>query len=96
MTKAELVAKIAEDAQLTQAQANRALQSLIDAVSAEIQSSGTINVTGLGTFSVSERSARSGINPRTREPIQIPYSKSVKFKCSKALKDALNAAPGAS
>ncbi|MDR1039110.1 MAG: HU family DNA-binding protein [Deltaproteobacteria bacterium] len=93
MTKAELVARIAEEAQLTQAQANKALLCLIAAVSEEIQASRPINVTGLGTFSVSERSARHGINPRTREPIKIPSSKSVKFKCSKALKDALNAPP---
>jgi DNA-binding protein HU-beta len=90
MTKAELVARIAEDSTITQAQANKALQSFIAAVSEEIKGSGSINVNGLGTFSVSERAARSGINPRTREPIKIPSSKSVKFKCAKALKDALN------
>ncbi|MDR2611860.1 MAG: HU family DNA-binding protein [Deltaproteobacteria bacterium] len=90
MTKAELVARIAEEAQVTQTQANKALQSFINAVSEEVKGSGSINVTGLGTFSVSKRAARSGINPRTREPIKIPASYGVKFKCSKAIKDSLN------
>ncbi|MDR1038403.1 MAG: HU family DNA-binding protein [Deltaproteobacteria bacterium] len=90
MTKAELIAKIAEDAQLTQTQANKALLSFINTVGDEIRSTGSINVTGLGIFSVSERSARTGINPRTREPLSIPASKGVKFRASKALKDSLN------
>jgi DNA-binding protein HU-beta len=91
MTKAELVSRIADEAQITQSQANKALQSFINAVSLEIKENSSINVTGLGTFSVSERAERAGINPRTREPIKIPASRSVKFKCSKSLRDALNA-----
>jgi DNA-binding protein HU-beta len=90
MTKAELVARIAEEAQITQTQANKALLSFIAAVSDEIKGAGSINISGLGTFSVSKRAARSGINPRTREPIKIPATNSVKFKCSKSLKDSLN------
>jgi DNA-binding protein HU-beta len=93
MTKAELVAKIAEEAQLTQAQAGKALLSFVNAVSDEIRKSGSINITGFGVFAVSERSARTGINPRTRQPINIPSSRNVKFKCSKALKDSLNELP---
>ncbi|MDR3154413.1 MAG: HU family DNA-binding protein [Deltaproteobacteria bacterium] len=90
MTKAELVAKIASEADVTQAQANRALKSFVSAVSDEVKTTGSINVTGLGTFTVAKRPARSGFNPRTREPIKIPASTSVRFKCSKSLKDALN------
>ncbi|MDR1164325.1 MAG: HU family DNA-binding protein [Deltaproteobacteria bacterium] len=90
MTKAELVAKIAEVANITQTQANKALQTIITAVSDEVKNDRSLNIAGLGTFSVSRRAARSGINPRTREAISIPASNSVKFKCSKALKDVVN------
>ncbi|MDR2459381.1 MAG: HU family DNA-binding protein [Deltaproteobacteria bacterium] len=90
MTKAELVAKIAEEAQISQAQANKALGSFISAVCHEVKDSGSISIAGLGSFSISKRAARTGINPRTREPIKIPASNSVKFKCAKALKEAIN------
>jgi DNA-binding protein HU-beta len=90
MTKAELVAKMADDAQISQAQASRALQSFIATVSEEVKKSGSLNISSLGSFAISKRAARSGINPRTREPIKIPASNSVKFKCSKALKDFIN------
>ncbi|MDR2340149.1 MAG: HU family DNA-binding protein [Deltaproteobacteria bacterium] len=90
MTKAELVAKIAEEAHINQAQAGKALQSFIATVSEEVRGSGSITIAGLGTFAVSKRQARSGINPRTKEPIKIPASNTVRFKCAKALKDLLN------
>jgi DNA-binding protein HU-beta len=90
MTKAELVARIAEEAQINQAQAGKALQSFIATVSEQVKDSGSISISGLGTFAISRRQARSGINPRTKEPIKIPASNTVRFKCAKALKDALN------
>ena len=90
MTKAELIDKIAEDAQINKAQANKALQSFIQAVSEQVKEPGSITIAGLGTFAVSRRQARSGINPRTKEPIRIPASNTVRFKCAKALKDSLN------
>jgi DNA-binding protein HU-beta len=90
MTKAELVAKIAEDAQISQAQANKALASFISTVCKEIKDSGSISIAGLGSFNISKRAARTGINPRTRESIQIPASNSVRFKCAKALKELIN------
>ncbi|MDR2199620.1 MAG: HU family DNA-binding protein [Deltaproteobacteria bacterium] len=90
MTKAELVAKIAEEAQINNAQASRALQSLIAIVTEEVKKNGNIAIAGLGSFVVSKRQARSGINPRTKEPIKIPASNTVRFKVSKAIKDVLN------
>ena len=90
MTKSELVAKIAEEAHINQAQANKALQSFIATVSEQVKDPGTISISGLGTFVITRRQARSGINPRTKEPIKIPASNSVRFKCAKALKDSLN------
>ncbi|MDR2353063.1 MAG: HU family DNA-binding protein [Deltaproteobacteria bacterium] len=90
MTKAELVARIAEEAHINQAQAGKALQSFIATVSEQVKDAGSINIAGLGTFAVSNRKARSGINPRTKEPIKIPASTTVRFKCAKALKESLN------
>jgi DNA-binding protein HU-beta len=90
MTKAELVAKIAEDAGLTQTQASKALNSLIDTLGFEVNTNGSLAIAGLGVFSVVTRSARPGINPRTKEPITIPATKNVKFKPAKALKDLVN------
>ncbi|MDR3204555.1 MAG: HU family DNA-binding protein [Deltaproteobacteria bacterium] len=90
MTKAELVAKIAEDTDLTQAQATKALNSLLATMIEEIKDSGSINLAGLGSFTLITRAARTGFNPKTKEPLKIPASKSVKFKCSKTLKDSVN------
>jgi DNA-binding protein HU-beta len=90
MTKAELVAKIAEEAQITHAQAGKALQSFVSSLMSEVKNSGSLNIVGLGTFSVAKRQARTGINPRTKEPLQIPASNTVRFKCSKAFKDSVN------
>jgi DNA-binding protein HU-beta len=90
MTKAELVARIAEETKITQGQAATALTSLIKAVTDEVLGSGSITVAGLGTFSLVKRAERSGFNPRTKEPLRIPASQSVKFKVAKALKDAVN------
>jgi DNA-binding protein HU-beta len=90
MTKAELVARIAEEASISHAQAGKALQSFINTIHDELKGAGSINIAGLGSFAITKRAARSGINPRTREPIKIPASNSVKFKCAKALKDHIN------
>ncbi|MDR2349506.1 MAG: HU family DNA-binding protein [Deltaproteobacteria bacterium] len=90
MTKAELVAKIAEEASISQAQANKALHSFVQNVCREVKTNGGISVAGLGSFSISKRAARTGINPRTREPIKIAACNSVRFKCAKALKDLVN------
>ncbi|MDR2405777.1 MAG: HU family DNA-binding protein [Deltaproteobacteria bacterium] len=90
MTKAELVARLAEDAHINQAQATKALQSFIATVTEQVKDTGAITIAGLGTFAVSRRKARSGINPRTKEPLKIPASNTVRFKCAKALKEYLN------
>jgi DNA-binding protein HU-beta len=90
MTKAELVAKIAEEANLTQAQTTRAFNSLIGNIANEIKATGNLAIAGLGTFAVVSRAARPGINPRTKEAITIPATKTVKFKCAKALKELVN------
>ncbi|MDR1656190.1 MAG: HU family DNA-binding protein [Deltaproteobacteria bacterium] len=91
MTKAELVAKIAEESDLTQAQATKALNSLLATVVSEINESGSIALSGFGSFTKVTRAERAGFNPKTKEPLRIPSSNTVKFKCAKALKDTVNA-----
>ncbi|GAB1409885.1 HU family DNA-binding protein [Desulfovibrionales bacterium] len=89
MTKAELVGKMAEKANLTKADAERALKYFLDAVQETLMSEGKLTLTGFGTFTVEERQARTGRNPRTGEELNIPACKVVKFRPGKDLKDAI-------
>ena len=75
---------------LTKADAERAINALVDAVSGALVEGDKVALKGLGTFEVRERKARTGINPRTRETIEIPASKVPAFKASSTLKDAVN------
>ena len=90
MKKNELVEKVAEGASLTKADAERAINALVDAVSGALVEGDNVALKCLGTFEVRERKARTGINPRTRETIEIPTSKVPAFKASSTLKDAVN------
>jgi len=90
MNKGELVAKIAEGADITKASAGRALDSLIDSVTTELASGGEVALVGFGTYKVNDRAARTGRNPQTGEAIQIAAAKVPAFKAGKALKDAVN------
>jgi len=90
MTKAELITKLAESAGITKTQADKLLNTLVDVVTDEIKSNGNMTLAGLGSFAVVHREARKGHNPKTMAPMDIPASNSVKFKCAKALKDAVN------
>lgn len=90
MNKSDLIARIAVAAGITKTQATAALQSFETAVVDELANGGTVALTGFGTFSVKERAARNGRNPKTGETIQIEASKVPGFKAGKALKDAVN------
>jgi len=90
MNKSELVAKIAEGADITKASAGRALDSLIDSVTTELASGGGVALVGFGTYKVNDRAARTGRNPQTGAEIQISAAKVPAFKAGKALKDAVN------
>lgn len=90
MTKAELIAKLAEDTGVTKSQADKMFTSLMDIVTEEIKTNGAMTLAGLGSFNVVRREARKGLNPQTKAPIDIPASNAVKFKCAKAMKDAVN------
>ncbi len=87
MTKAELVGKIAGEGGITKAQAEKAVDGFVAAVSDALSDGDKITLVGFGTFSVGERSQREGRNPRTGEKIKIPASKVVKFKAGKTLSE---------
>ncbi len=89
MNKGDLVNKIAEDAGLTKAQATAALKSTLDAIAAAMKAGDKVTLIGFGTFSVSERAAREGRNPRTGKTIKIEAKKTAKFKGGKELNDSL-------
>ncbi|WP_461209384.1 HU family DNA-binding protein [Desulfocurvus sp. DL9XJH121] len=89
MTKADLVVKIAEKANITKANAERALNAFLETVEATLVKDKKLTLTGFGTFVVEERKARTGRNPRTGDKIKIPATKVVKFRPGKLLKDAV-------
>jgi DNA-binding protein HU-beta len=85
MNKAELIAKIAEDANVTKTQANTALDSFMEAVTKTLKGGGKVTLVGFGTFSVSKRAARNGRNPKNGEVIKIKARKVARFKAGKEL-----------
>ena len=90
MNKSELIDAVASAADLSKADASRAVDGVIGAVTQALKSGEQVTVVGFGTFLVRQRDARSGRNPRTGETIQIKASKVPAFKAGKALKDAVN------
>jgi len=89
MTKAELVAKIAEDAGITKVQATQTIASFIEAVTKTVKKDEKLTLVGFGTFSLSRRAARDGRNPLTGEAIKIKAKKNARFKASKELSTKL-------
>ena len=87
MNKAELIAAVAENAELTKKDAEKAVKAFIDVVTDELKKGEKVQVVGFGTFEVAERAAREGRNPHTGEPMPIAASKAPKFKAGKALKE---------
>ena len=90
MNKAELIEAVAADANLSKADAGRAVDAIVNSVSSALSKGEQVAVVGFGTFSVKHRAARAGRNPRTGETIQISASNVPGFKAGKALKDAVN------
>ena len=90
MNKNDLIAVVADSAGLTKADAARAVDSVFDSISDTLAKGTEVRLVGFGTFSVANRAASKGRNPRTGESINIPASKQPKFKAGKALKDAVN------
>lgn len=90
MNKGELIESVASQTNLSKADAARAVDAMIDAIEGTLKVGNTVSLVGFGTFSVKNRSARQGRNPRTGETIQIKASRVPSFKAGKALKDAVN------
>lgn len=90
MNKTELVAAMADAAEISKKDAEKALKAFTDVVADELKKGGKVQLVGFGTFEVSERAAREGRNPQTGETMEIKASKTPKFKAGKALKDMMN------
>ena len=90
MNKAELTESVAARTGLTKTDAGNAVDAVFDTIESALSRGDSVSLIGFGTFSVSNRAARTGRNPRTGETIQIAASRAAKFKAGKALKDAVN------
>ncbi len=90
MNKAELIEAVAENAEMTKAEAGRAIDAVVNSITAAMKKQDDVSLIGFGTFTVRERAARAGRNPQTGETIQIAAAKVPAFKAGKALKDAVN------
>jgi DNA-binding protein HU-beta len=90
MTKADLIESLATKLDLQKTLAERVVNTMFDDIEAALHKGDKVNISGFGTFAVSARKARQGRNPKTGETIEIPASKSAKFKAGKSLKDKLN------
>jgi DNA-binding protein HU-beta len=90
MNKAEFTSAVADDAEMSKADAGRAVDAMIEVIKKALKKGDTITLVGFGTFSVRKRAARQGRNPQTGDTIKIKASKNPAFKAGKALKDAVN------
>lgn len=91
MNKVELVSAMAQNAEMSKVDAEKALKAFIDVVTEEMKNGGKVQLVGFGTFETSKRAEREGRNPQTGEKMTIKASVAPKFKAGKALKDAVNA-----
>ena len=89
MNKTELIAAVAEKAELSKKDAEAAVTAAIDAITAALSQDEKVQLVGFGSFEVKARAERVGRNPKTKESIKIPASKTPVFKAGKALKDAV-------
>ena len=90
MNKTELIAAVAEQAEITKKDAEKAVKAFTDVIAGELKKGEKVQLVGFGTFEVSERAAREGRNPQTGKTMKIKASKNARFKAGKALKDSLN------
>ena len=90
MNKTELIAAIAEKAEVSKKDSEKALKAFIDVVTEQLKKDDKVQLVGFGTFEVSKRAAREGRNPQTGQTMKIDACKAPKFKAGKALKDAIN------
>ena len=89
MNKTEFINAVAEKSGLSKVDAKKAVEAFVETVSSELKEGGKVALLGFGSFSVAEKSARKGVNPKTKQPIEIPARKSVKFKAGAALTEII-------
>ena len=89
MLKKDLIQMVADQVGLTKKQAGEAVEAMLEAVTGALSKGDSVLLTGFGRFEVRHRAARTGINPQTKEKIQLPATKVPAFKAGKALKDAV-------
>lgn len=89
MNKNEIINEVARKTGLSRREAEVGIQTMLDMIAKEIAKGGKVTLTGFGTFDVGKRKARSGVNPRTGEPIKIPASKMPRFKPSRIMRDKI-------
>ncbi|MDH6359205.1 HU family DNA-binding protein [Parabacteroides sp. PF5-9] len=89
MNKTEFINAVSEKSGLSKVDAKKAVDAFIDTVSNELKAGGKVALLGFGSFSIAEKSARKGVNPKTKQPIDIPARKAVKFKAGSELNDQI-------
>ncbi len=90
MNKNDLISKVAEDAKLSKGEAGEAIEATLANIQKALMQGDDVRLVGFGTFSVGQRAASTGRDPRTGQAINIPASKNAKFKAGKILKEAVN------
>lgn len=89
MKKQDFIKVVATKSGLSQDAVTKALTSMIEVITSELQKGGEVNITGFGAWKVSERAARNGVNPKTKEKMTIPATKTPVFRSGKTLKEAI-------
>ncbi|MCC8199697.1 MAG: HU family DNA-binding protein [Tannerellaceae bacterium] len=89
MNKTEFISAVAKKAGLSKVDAKKAVEAFVETVSTELKAGGKVALLGFGSFSVAEKAARKGVNPKTKQPIDIPARKAVKFKAGAELSDLI-------
>lgn len=89
MNKTEFINAVAEKSGLSKVDAKKAVEAFVETVSSELKEGGKVALLGFGSFSVAEKSAHKGVNPKTKQPIEIPARKSVKFKAGAELTEII-------
>ena len=89
MNKTEFINAVAEKSGLSKVDAKKAVEAFVETVSSELKEGGKVALLGFGSFSVAEKSARKGVNPKTKQPIEIPARKSVKLKAGAELTEII-------
>jgi DNA-binding protein HU-beta len=90
MNKGDLIDKVAKDAAISKAQADRAINAVLSGITESLRKGGQVMLVGFGSFRVAMRKARTGLNPRTKQPIKIPAKRAIRFSAGAKLRAAVN------